>query len=64
MVRFFTAQLILFIYFFLAISLVQNIFLVIVEDAYFNVKNAKSTDWLLKGESPADKENQNAEKSS
>ncbi len=38
------------IYIFLAISLIQNIFLVIVEDSYLTVKYSRSTDWLLKEE--------------
>ena len=49
-VRFFATNCFFLIYIFLAISLMQNIFMVIVEDSYLAVKYSKSTDWLLKEE--------------
>ena len=49
-VRFFATNVFFLMYIFLAICLMQNIFMVIVEDSYLAVKYSKSTDWLLKEE--------------
>jgi hypothetical protein len=46
-IRFLLGNIFFYVYVFLIISLVQNVFMTIVEDAYLQVKYAKNTDWLL-----------------
>lgn len=47
--NFFYAQFFMYIFIFFVISIVQNIFMVIVEDSYISIKYAKNFDWLSSG---------------
>lgn len=44
--NFWFAQLFMYLFIFFVVSIVQNIFMVIVEDAYISIKYAKNFDWL------------------
>ena len=44
--NFFYAQLFMYLFIFFVVSLVQNIFMVIVEDSYIQIKYAKNFEWL------------------
>ena len=44
--NFWYAQIFMYLFIFFVVSIVQNIFMVIVEDAYISIKYAKNFDWL------------------
>ena len=47
--NFYYAHLFMYVFIFFVISIVQNIFMVIVEDAYISIKYAKNFEWLNSG---------------
>ena len=48
--NFIYGQLFGYLWIFFAVSIVQNIFMVIVEDSYISIKYAKNFEWLQSGE--------------
>lgn len=44
--NFFYAQFFMYAFIFFVIAIVQNIFMVIVEDSYISIKYAKNFEWL------------------
>lgn len=47
--HFFYAQLFMYVFLFFLISIVQNLFMAIIEDAYLEVKYNRNFEWLNSG---------------
>ena len=51
--NYFYGHIFAYLFIFFVVSLVQNIFFIIVEDAYISIKYAKNFEWLSSGYNPA-----------